>query len=133
MECMRHFSFDEGKPGPVKSTLTDGTYRFLNGGLGQATSKMDSTHAEPRGYLAAVQSPTKPSIWLAADFITGFNLAWLMEARKIKKGDSSPYKQLKAVSRHPLTNFVNLKSNTIMKKPRCKDTIPQRVCQAFLP
>ena len=30
------------------------------------------------------------------------------------------YKQLKAVSRQPLTNFVNLKSNTIMKKPRCK-------------
>ncbi|MDH6303453.1 hypothetical protein M2459_000614 [Parabacteroides sp. PF5-5] len=25
-------------------------------------------------------------------------------------------------SRHPLTNFVNLKSNTIMKKPRHKDT-----------
>ena len=32
------------------------------------------------------------------------------------------YKKLKAVSRQPLTNFVNLKSNTIMKKPRCKDT-----------
>ena len=32
------------------------------------------------------------------------------------------YKKLKAVSRQPLTNFVNLKSNTIMKKPRYKDT-----------
>jgi hypothetical protein len=30
------------------------------------------------------------------------------------------YKKLRAVSRHPLTNFVNLKSNTIMKKPQCK-------------
>ncbi len=28
----------------------------------------------------------------------------------------------KAVSRQPLTNFVNLKSNTIMKKPHCKCT-----------
>ena len=32
------------------------------------------------------------------------------------------HKKLKAVSRQPLTNFVNLKSNTIMKKPRCKYT-----------
>jgi len=32
------------------------------------------------------------------------------------------YKKLKAVSRQPLTNFVNLKSNTIMKKPHCKCT-----------
>ena len=32
------------------------------------------------------------------------------------------YKKLKAVSRQPLTNFVNLKSNTIMKKPQCKYT-----------
>ena len=29
-------------------------------------------------------------------------------------------KKLKAVSRQPLINFVNLKSNTIMKKPQCK-------------
>ena len=29
-------------------------------------------------------------------------------------------KQLGIASRQPLTNFVNLKSNTIMKKPRCK-------------
>ncbi|MTT26771.1 hypothetical protein GMD94_07390 [Parabacteroides merdae] len=41
------------------------------------------------------------------------------------------YKQLKAVSRQPLTNFVNLKSNTIMKKPHCKDTLVKSVCQAF--
>jgi len=31
-------------------------------------------------------------------------------------------KKLEAVSRQPLTNFVNLKSNTIMKKPRRKGT-----------
>ena len=31
-------------------------------------------------------------------------------------------KKLKAVSRQPLINFVNLKSNTIMKKPQYKDT-----------
>ena len=30
-------------------------------------------------------------------------------------------KKLRGVSRQPLTNFVNLKSNTIMKKPQHKD------------
>ena len=46
-------------------------------------------------------------------------------------GKRNLYKQLKAVSRQPLTNFVNLKSNTIMKKPQCKDTCVKTVCQAF--
>lgn len=36
--------------------------------------------------------------------------------------NANPYKQLKPVSRQALTNFVNLKSNTIMKKPQCKCT-----------
>ena len=36
--------------------------------------------------------------------------------------DANPYKQLKPVSRQALINFVNLKSNTIMKKPQYKDT-----------
>ena len=45
------------------------------------------------------------------------------------------YKKLKPVSRQALTNFVNLKSNTIMKKPRCKYTdfsIPVKICSAKL-
>ncbi len=33
-----------------------------------------------------------------------------------------PFWELKVISRQPLTNFVNLKSNTIMKKPLCKVT-----------
>ena len=45
--------------------------------------------------------------------------------------DANPYKQLKPVSRQALTNFVNLKSNTIMKKPRYKDTLTTSICQAF--
>ena len=44
----------------------------------------------------------------------------MIEIREDKEGKA--YKQLKAVSRQPLINFVNLKSNTIMKKPRCKYT-----------
>ena len=42
----------------------------------------------------------------------------MIEIREDKEGKA--YKQLKAVSRQPLINFVNLKSNTIMKKPHCK-------------
>ena len=45
--------------------------------------------------------------------------------------DANPYKQLKPVSRQALTNFVNLKSNTIMKKPQCKDKAVASLCQAF--
>ena len=45
--------------------------------------------------------------------------------------DANPYKQLKPVSRQALTNFVNLKSNTIMKKPQCKDKAVASLCQVF--
>jgi hypothetical protein len=41
------------------------------------------------------------------------------------------YKKLKAVSRQPLINFVNLKSNTIMKKPRRKGKLISRIYQVF--
>ena len=45
--------------------------------------------------------------------------------------NANPYKQLKPVSRQALTNFVNLKSNTIMKKPQCKNKAVASLCQAF--
>lgn len=45
--------------------------------------------------------------------------------------DANLYKQLKPVSRQALTNFVNLKSNTIMKKPQYKDTVAASFCQVF--
>jgi hypothetical protein len=45
------------------------------------------------------------------------------------RGLGEVLKKLKVVSRQPLTNFVNLKSNTIMKKPRCKDTTSGSPCQ----
>ena len=50
-------SFDEGKTWPVKKLLTDGKRRFMDGGAWTGFFDMDSTHAEPRGYLAATQSP----------------------------------------------------------------------------
>jgi hypothetical protein len=42
-----------------------------------------------------------------------------------------PLKKLKVVSRQPLINFVNLKSNTIMKKPRLKGTATGITTQVF--
>ena len=41
-------------------------------------------------------------------------------------------KQLGIASRQPLTNFVNLKSNTIMKKPHCKSTINTYIHTAII-
>ena len=45
-------SYDEGETWPVKKLLTDGNYRYLNGGAWTGAFEMDDTHAEPRGYLA---------------------------------------------------------------------------------
>ena len=75
-------SFDEGKTWPVKKLLTDGTYRFLNGGAWTGCFEMDSTHAEPRGYMAAVQSPDKTIHLVSSRLHYRFNLAWLMEPAK---------------------------------------------------
>ena len=61
-------------------------------------------------------------------------LTHLLQGRKQKRltsENANLYKTLKAVSRQPLTNFVNLKSNTIMKKPQCKDILTTSICQAF--
>ncbi len=61
-------------------------------------------------------------------------LTHLLQGKKQKRlasENANLYKTLKAVSRQPLINFVNLKSNTIMKKPQCKDTLTTSICQAF--
>ena len=39
------------------TSLTDGEYRFLNGGAWTGYFEMDENHAEPRGYLAGTQTP----------------------------------------------------------------------------
>ena len=62
-------------------------------------------------------------------FVTGSK--WDRKQKRFASINANPYKTLKAVSRQPLTNFVNLKSNTIMKKPHCKDTLVKSICQAF--
>lgn len=72
-------SYDDGKTWPVKKLLTDGTERFLNGGAWTQSFVMDSTHAEPRGYLAATQTPDGKIHLLSSRLYYCFNLAWLTE------------------------------------------------------
>lgn len=72
-------SFDDGKTWPVKKLLTDGENRFLNGGAWTGYFEMDSIHAEPRGYLAATQTPDHEIHLLSSRIYYHFNLPWLLE------------------------------------------------------
>lgn len=70
-------SYDEGKSWPVRKLLTDGTERYLNGGAWTQFFLMDATHAEPRGYLAATQSPDNLIHLVSSRLYYRFNLAWI--------------------------------------------------------
>ena len=72
-------SFDEGKTWPVKKLLTDGTSRYLNGGAWTQFFEMDATHAEPRGYLAATQTPDNVIHLVSSRLHYRFNLSWLLK------------------------------------------------------
>ena len=70
-------SYDDGKTWPVQRLLTDGVERYLNGGAWTQFFTMDGTHAEPRGYLAATQSPDGMIHLLSSRIHYAFNLAWI--------------------------------------------------------
>ena len=72
-------SFDEGKTWPVKKLLTDGTYRYLNGGAWTGAFEMNATNAEPRGYLALTQTPDNLIHLISSSIHYRFNLAWLQQ------------------------------------------------------
>ena len=72
-------SFDEGKTWPIKKLLTDGTTRALNGGAWTGNFTMDTTHAEPKGYLAATQTPDNIIHLISSNLYYRFNLAWLQQ------------------------------------------------------
>lgn len=75
-------SYDEGKTWPVKRLLTDGVYRFLNGGAWTQFFEMDDRYAEPRGYLAGTQTPDNMIHLITSRFYYKFNLEWLEEVKK---------------------------------------------------
>ena len=56
---------------------TDGKQRHLNGGAWTGFFDMDSTHAEPRGYLAGTQTPDGTIHILSSRLHYRFNLKWV--------------------------------------------------------
>jgi len=72
-------SYDEGKTWPVIKLLTDGHMRQLNGGAWTGMFRMDSTHAEPKGYLAATQTPDNVIHLISSNLYYRFTLAWLQQ------------------------------------------------------
>ena len=70
-------SYDEGTTWPVKKLLTDGRTRVLDGGAWTGTFTMDTTHAEPKGYLACTQSPDSMIHLLSSRVHYRFNLPWI--------------------------------------------------------
>ncbi len=73
-------SYDEGKTWPVKKLITDGQERFLDGGAWTGYFEMDATRAEPRGYLAATQTPDNVIHLLSSQQHYRFTLQWLKQA-----------------------------------------------------
>jgi hypothetical protein len=70
-------SYDDGATWPVKRLITDGITRDLDGGGWTGKFTMDGEHAEPRGYLAATESPDGMVHLLSSRLYYRFNLAWL--------------------------------------------------------
>ena len=72
-------SYDDGASWPVKKLLTDGVERTLDGGAWTGSFTMDSTHAEPKGYLCCTQSPDGIIHLLSSRVHYRFNLEWLRQ------------------------------------------------------
>ncbi|MBD3184863.1 SUMF1/EgtB/PvdO family nonheme iron enzyme [Candidatus Poribacteria bacterium] len=71
-------SFDEGQTWSVKKLITAGDVsKELDGGAWTRNFTMDATHAEPRGYMAATQSPDGMIHLISSRLYYKFNLAWL--------------------------------------------------------
>ncbi|WP_418992625.1 SUMF1/EgtB/PvdO family nonheme iron enzyme [Alistipes sp.] len=70
-------SYDEGETWPVVKLLTDGEYRFMDGGAWTGFFETDARRAEPRGYLAMTQTPDGMIHLLSSRNHYRFNLPWL--------------------------------------------------------
>ncbi len=71
-------SYDEGKTWPVKRLITDnGPAREVDGGGNTGKFTMDTTHAEPKGYLSATQTPDGLIHLISSKQHYVFNLAWI--------------------------------------------------------
>ena len=73
-------SFDDGHTWPIRKLLTPGEGEFDTAGHTRRF-RADATHAEPRGYLAATQTPDGIIHLISSGLHYRFNLAWLREGR----------------------------------------------------
>ena len=79
-------SLDEGKSWPVKRLITDGgPAREVDGGGNTGQFVMNPTHAEPRGYLAATQTPDGLIHLISSKQYYVFNIAWIRQGVKAAK------------------------------------------------
>jgi formylglycine-generating enzyme required for sulfatase activity len=94
-------SFDEGKTWPVKKLLTaGGAARRIDGGGNTGWFVMDENHAEPKGYLAATQTPNGLIHLISSKQYYVFNLAWLnqsMPAAKMRTKEQADYSAVPGV------------------------------------
>lgn len=74
-------SNDEGESWQVKRLMSCGGEQRLEGGAWTGGFTMDATHAEPKGYLAATQTPDGVIHLISSRIHYRFNLAWLRLAR----------------------------------------------------
>jgi hypothetical protein len=74
-------SFDEGASWPVRRLLTPGSGEYDTQGHTRQF-RADATHAEPRGYLAAAQTPDGIIHLISSGLHYRFNLKWLTEEEK---------------------------------------------------
>ena len=69
-------SFDEGETWPVRKLLAPDEGEYQTAGHTRQF-RADATHAEPRGYLAATQTPDGVIHLISSGLHYRFNLAWL--------------------------------------------------------
>ena len=69
-------SFDEGASWPVRKLITPGEGRF-DGGAWTDEFRTDAARAEPKGYLAATETPDNVVHLISSRLHYRFNLAWL--------------------------------------------------------
>jgi len=79
-------SVDEGETWPQKRLVSHGSERRLEGGAWTGEFMMDSTHAEPKGYLAATQTPDGIIHLISSRMHYRFNLAWLQQGERREHG-----------------------------------------------
>ncbi|MDQ2687157.1 MAG: exo-alpha-sialidase, partial [Armatimonadota bacterium] len=72
-------SNDGGKTWPIRKLLTDGQTRTLDGQGWTHQFTMDTDHAEPAGYLTALQTPDGMIHLISSGVSYHFNLAWLKQ------------------------------------------------------